>query len=73
VEFLLANFLKFVAESFDGFAAVAAAMEFEMKGLTAGAGAGAVAAIRVPMLMQTTFKVLVQEEDHLPAILFAIS
>ncbi len=66
MEFLLAIFLKFVAESF---AAVAAAMEFEMKGLTAGA----VAATRVPVLIQTAFKVLVQEEDHLPAILFAIS
>jgi hypothetical protein len=73
VEFLLAIFLKFVAESFAGFAAVADAMEFEMKGLTAGAGAGAVAATRVPVLIQTAFKVLVQEEDHLPAILFAIS
>jgi hypothetical protein len=70
LEFLLANFLKFVAESFAGFAAVAAAMEFEMKGLTAGA----VAATRVPVLIQSAFKVLVQvEEDHLPAILFAIS
>jgi hypothetical protein len=27
----------------------------------------------VPVLIQTAFKVLVQEEDHLPAILFAIS
>jgi hypothetical protein len=71
VEFLLASFLKFVAESFAGFTALAAAMEFEMKGLTAGAGA--VAATRVPVLIQTAFKVLVQEEDHLPAILFAIS